>query len=196
MDPRPPASPDQPPKPMAQAPVGSLAQPGAEEIIYFGPAKHGALAWDYTKWILASVAGGFAGYFLRKIDFFATWPMWPLAFIGIPGLIWTFLRHATSRYKITLRRIEVERGVLAKTVESLELWRVLDVKYTQSILDRVLGVAKVTVMSTDQTTPELLLYGLPNARALFERLRDAVQVARHTNRPMELVGEHLDHLQH
>jgi uncharacterized membrane protein YdbT with pleckstrin-like domain len=174
----------------AQAPAGSVAQPGNEELLYFGPAKHGAYAWDYLKWVLAGVAGGTAGFFLGKISIFQTWPLWVLSMIGIPGMIWTFFKHATTRFKLTLRRIELEKGVLSKTVDSLELWRVLDVRYTQSIFDRMLGVAKVTVMSTDQTSPELVLYGLPNARALFERLRDAVQIARHSNRPMELVGEH------
>lgn len=172
----------------AQAPAGSVAQPGSEELIFHGPSRHGALAWDYVKWVLVSVAGGAAAFFLGKIAIFATWPLWPLALIGIPGLIWTFLKHATTRYKLTLRRIEVEHGVLSKSVDSLELWRVLDVRFNQSLFDRILGVARITVMSTDQTSPELVLYGLPDARVLFERLRDAVQLARHTNRPMELVG--------
>jgi hypothetical protein len=35
-----------------------------------------------------------------------------------------------------------------------------------------------------------VIAGLPNAREIFERMRDAVQVARHTSRPMELVGDH------
>jgi uncharacterized membrane protein YdbT with pleckstrin-like domain len=172
----------------AQAPAGSVAQPGSEELLYHGPARHGALAWDYLKWVLVGIAGGGIAFGLRQIEFFATWPLWPLSLIGIPGLIWTFFKHATTRYKITLRRIEIEHGVLSKTVDSLELWRVLDVRYNQSLFDRILGVARITVMSTDQSSPELALYGLPNARALFERLRDAVQLARHSNRPMELVG--------
>lgn len=173
----------------AQAPAGSVAQPGNEELIYYGPAKHGAYGWDYAKWGLASVAAGVLASLLGRIELFQSWPLWVLSFVGLPGIVWTFLRHSTTRYKITLRRIELERGVLSKNVDSLELWRVLDVKYTQSLWDRILGVAKVTVMSTDQSTPELLLYGMPNARELFERLREAVQAARHTNRPMELVGD-------
>ncbi len=190
--PPPPSSlqPQQPSTPArAQAPAGSVAQPGNEEIIYYGPAKQGAYVFDYVKWIFASVAAGVLGWGLGHIALFQSWPLWVLSLIGLPGLLWTFLRHTTTRYKITLRRIEFERGVLSKTVDSLELWRVLDVKYSQSLWDRIVGVARVTVSSTDQSTPELALYGLPNPRELFERLRDAVQLARHSNRPMELVGD-------
>jgi membrane protein YdbS with pleckstrin-like domain len=177
-----------PARAQAQAPAGSVAQPGSEELLYHGPAKHGALAWDYVKWVLVGAAGGALAYGLGMMSIFASWPLWPLSLIGIPGIIWTFFKHATSRFKLTLRRIEIEHGVLSKTVDSLEMWRVLDVRFNQSLFDRMLGVAKITVMSTDQTSPELVLYGLPNARILFERLRDAVQLARHSNRPMELVG--------
>ena len=39
----------------------------------------------------------------------------------------------------------------------------------------------------------LELHGLPGHRELFEKLRDAVQDARQTNRPMELVGDEHGH---
>ena len=185
-----PQFPGQAPAPArAQAPAGSVAQPGSEELLYYGPAKHRAYALDYVKWALASVAGGVLAYLLGLIELFQSWPLWVLSFIGLPGMLWTFLRHSTTRYRISLRRIEFERCILSKSLDSLELWRVLDVKYSQNIWDRMLGVARVTVMSTDQSTPELCLYGLPGSRELFEKLRDAVQLARHTNRPMELVGD-------
>jgi hypothetical protein len=74
---------------------------------------------------------------------------------------------------------------------------VLDVKFAQSLLDRILGNAKVILTSTDQSHPELVLYGLPNARQLFERVREAVAVARHGNRPMEIAGhEQIEHFEH
>jgi hypothetical protein len=46
------------------------------------------------------------------------------------------------------------------------------------------------LIGTDQTDKELRLHGLPDHRVLFEKLRDAVQLARHTSRPMEVVPGH------
>jgi membrane protein YdbS with pleckstrin-like domain len=185
-------------QPQARPPAGSTAQPGHDELIYAGPAKHGAYAWDYLKWVLVGVLCGVVGTLLMKIPALAAFPLWVLSFVALFGIVGTFLKHATTRYKLTLRRIELERGILSKSVESLELWRVLDLKFSQNVFDRILGVARITVMSTDQSTPELVIYGLPNGRAIFERLRDAVQTARHTSRPMELVGEHgmMEHVGH
>ena len=181
--------PQQQQRPQARPPAGSAAKPGEDEILYEGVAKQTASAWGYVKWSLACVAGGVGGYFLGTIEFFSNWPLWVLGFVGVPGLLWTFLRHITTRYKISHRRVEFERGVISKTVDSLELWRVLDVKFSAGLFDRIVGNATITLIGTDRTDPELELYGLPKARALFEGLRDAVQAARHTSRPMELVGQ-------
>jgi uncharacterized membrane protein YdbT with pleckstrin-like domain len=108
--------------------------------------------------------------------------------LGLPGMLWTFLKHVTTRYKLTTQRVEFERGVLSKSVDSLELWRVLDVRYKQTLLDRILGNATITLIGTDQTDPEMAMHGLANHRQIFEKLRDAVAAARRSGRPMELVG--------
>ena len=127
--------------------------------------------------------------------------MWLLALIGTPMLLWAYLQHITTRYKISRRRVEFQKGVITRRLDSLELWRVLDVRYEQSVLDRIFDNAKITLIGTDQTHPSLLLYGLPNHRHLFERLREAVQFARSSNRPMELApgaheGDVLGHHHH
>ncbi len=180
--------PQQPVRAQAQAPVGSQARPGDAEIIFEGRARQTAVYGGYLKWIGASIVGGVAAYLLGLIEFFATWPLWVLGLVGLPGMLWTFLRYRTTHYKITNRRVEFEHGVLSKNVDSLELWRVLDVRFKQGIIDRMLGNATVTLIGTDQTDPEFELYALPNSRKLFEDLREAVQAARHTSRPMEMVG--------
>jgi uncharacterized membrane protein YdbT with pleckstrin-like domain len=147
---------------------------------------------DYLKWGAVSLAGGAVAILINQIADDA--PMWlaVLWLAGVPGLLWTYLVNISSKYKISARRVETEPGVLAKKVETLELWRVLDVEYSQTLIDRIFKNGRIKLISTDQTNPELLLHGLPNHRQLFEQLRDAVQDARQTSRPMELApGMHL-----
>lgn len=173
----------------AHQPSGATANPKKDEVLYEGVRRHTASFGGYLKWGLVCIVAGVAGYFSMKIEAVSEYPLYLLALVGLPGILWTFLQHKTTKYKVTLRRVECESGVLAKDVDSLELWRVLDVRYNQSLIDRVLGNAKITLITTDQSDPELPLHGLPNHRQLFEQLRDAVQAARHTSRPMELVGQ-------
>lgn len=166
-----------------------MAQPGSGEKLFEGTASHSASLDRYAKWTLATIAGGALAIGINTMDWGV--PGWGLALlwlVGVPGMLWTYLTVISTKYKVSARRIETEDGVLAKKVETLELWRVLDVEYSQSVLDRILKNGRIKLISTDQTNPELLLHGLPNHRQLFEQLRDAVQAARQTNRPMELVG--------
>lgn len=171
----------------ARPPVGSTAGPH-DDVLYEDVAKHSVSIPDYIKWVLVSVAGSTAAVFLAKIQFFGEWPLWVLGLLGLPGMLVVYLRHVTTRFKITLRRVETEEGIVSKQVNSLELWRVLDVKYSQSLFDRLTGNGRVVLESTDKSDPRLTLHGLPHHRKVFEQLRDAVQLARQTGRPMELVG--------
>lgn len=175
-------------RPQAHPPVGATGGP-SNDVIYEGKRRHSASLGQYFKWAAVSVVGSTIAVLLGKIDFFASWPLWVLGMAGLPGMIYVWLRQLTTSFKINLRRVEREEGIISKDVDSLELWRVLDVRYSQSLFDRITGNAKITLIGTDQTDPELVLHGLPGHRALFEKLRDAVQIARQGNRPMELVGQ-------
>lgn len=178
----------QQPQPRAQAPAGSTAGPHVDTL-YEGITKHSAYLGGYAKWTFVSIVGATLGVLLQKIDFFADYPLWLLGLAGLPGLLVVFLRFRTTKFKITHRRVEFERGIINRDVDTLELWRVLDVRYSQNIFDRLTGNGRITLIGTDKSDPEMLLYGLPDHRALFERLQDVVQAARQTSRPMELVGQ-------
>ena len=78
------------------------------------------------------------------------------------------------RYRISNYRIDYERGLLAKDIDTLELWHVEDLKFHQSLLDRILRIGAITVASHDATTPRLLLRALPNPRPVFETLKQRI----------------------
>jgi len=87
----------------------------------------------------------------------------------IPWFLTKFIRYRISNY-----RIDYERGLLSKDIDTLELWHVEDINFHQSLLDRMLGVGTITVISHDDTTPRLQLKSLPKARPLFDQLKQRV----------------------
>lgn len=176
--------------PQAQPPLGSSPAHATDEVFFEGIARHSANIGTYLMWVAVCIVGGVIAYLLLFIEPLRGQPLWLLSLIGTPMLLWSYLQHITTRYKVSRRRVEFQRGVITRRLDSLELWRVLDVRYEQSVLDRVFDNAKITLIGTDQTHPNLLLYGLPDHRQLFERLREAVQHARATGRPMELAPGH------
>jgi hypothetical protein len=93
---------------------------------------------------------------------------------GIIVIVVPILMAKRIRYRVTNYRIDFERGLLSSTIDTLELWHVEDLKFHQSILDRLLGVGTITIISHDDTTPMLPLRGIPEPRRLFELLQQRV----------------------
>jgi hypothetical protein len=60
----------------------------------------------------------------------------------------------------------------------LQLWRCKDVQYKQNLVDRMLGIAHITVFASDATTPTIEIVGMPASRQLFEQLRDSIEIQR------------------
>jgi membrane protein YdbS with pleckstrin-like domain len=88
------------------------------------------------------------------------------------------LYRGSIKFRVTSTAIESERGFLSKRIDVLQLWRCRDVRYKQSLLDRILGIAHVEVFAQDATTPHLEIVGMPASRQLFEQLRDSIEIQR------------------
>ena len=58
-------------------------------------------------------------------------------------LVIGWLRRITTRYLITSRRLQIRRGILAKSTEETRVDRIVDVTVRQGIFDRVLGIGAV-----------------------------------------------------
>jgi membrane protein YdbS with pleckstrin-like domain len=89
------------------------------------------------------------------------------------------LYRRSIKFRVTNTVIETERGILSKRIDVLQLWRCRDVRYRQTLVDRILGIAHIEVFAQDTTTPHLEIAGMPASRQLFERLRDSIEIQRH-----------------
>src|SRR5262249_2273188 len=88
------------------------------------------------------------------------------------------LYRSSIKFRVSTTVIEYERGLLSKRIDVCQLWRVKDVSYRQTLVDRILGIAHIQVVASDATTPNLEIVGLPASRQLFENLRDAIEIQR------------------
>jgi uncharacterized membrane protein YdbT with pleckstrin-like domain len=117
---------------------------------------------------------------------------WILGWLLLPVLVGAFLlvpvwiATRSKRWRLTSRRIEVERGWLSKQIDTLELWRIRDVEFRQSVLDRLVGVASLVVTAHDDRDPVLEIRGGPADRAVYDRLMIAVMQARQQRGVMNL----------
>ncbi|MGC4032105.1 MAG: PH domain-containing protein [Tepidisphaeraceae bacterium] len=104
-------------------------------------------------------------------------PWWFIAGGVVIGLIcWVLpgILVRRERYRITNYRIDIERGLLFKNFDTIELWHVEDVSLRQSPIDRIFNVGTITVVSHDPTSPRLQLDSIANPRQLLETLKTRI----------------------
>lgn len=175
--------------PPAGAPSAVATNPNAPpaQLFYSGAPSWKAHFSRYVGLVLLVVlgaAGAVAGLVLATL----AWIAGALALVvGLVILALYELRRRAMRYRLSTRTIDVESGVLTRRIETLQLWRVRDVEFVQSISERALGVARIRVVTHDTTNPELWLVGLTDAQRVFEDLKRACELAAQQRNVVGLV---------
>lgn len=85
---------------------------------------------------------------LGKFDLIA--PVVPSGLVILVAF-WSFLQQATLRYVFTNERLIIRYGILVRTEDEIELYRIIDVIQTINIFQRLISVGTVTVTSSDKT---------------------------------------------
>lgn len=148
---------------------------GAESVLYVGPVSQ----WtNLGTFIFCGFVGlgGFVLLIVPDVPFLAALGVWAFAALAA-FLAWFNVRFLV--YRVTTERVEIEKGWIAKRIENLDMFRVLDVRLNIGVFDRLVGIGNVNVISSDKTTPNVTIRGLRNARDVYERLkREALRADR------------------
>ena len=152
-------------------------------------------------WVRGTAAGlgtlliGIAGIVLT-VAAAGDWGAWPLALTGLALLIllarwWQVM---SSQYQVTAERLIVRRGILFKSIDEIELYRVKDVRMDFSLLNQMAGIGTVCLSSSDETTRvgDLIMRHVPDAQARREELRRLVDSARRQRGVREIDMVHED----
>ena len=111
-----------------------------------------------------------------------------LAGVGfvIIGVRW--LKNRSASYEITDQRLIIKRGILFKTIDEIELYRIKDVRLGYSLLNQMTDIGTIILTSSDRTTAggEFILRDIPMARDRREGLRKLVDRARQRRGVREL----------
>jgi len=124
------------------------------------------------------------------------WGLWPLAATGVALLVvlWKWLQNMASKFEITPERLVVKRGLIFKSIDEVELYRIKDVRIDFSLLNQMAGIGTIGVVSSDETTRNgnLVMPHVERAQARREELRRLVDTARQQRRVREIDMIHED----
>jgi uncharacterized membrane protein YdbT with pleckstrin-like domain len=91
---------------------------------------------------------------------------------------WRWLSIRSTVYTLTDQRLKTRRGVLSRVIDDIELYRVKDSHFTQSFMERLLGIGDITLRTTDASTPLIVLPGLGDPETRWEQIRALVEARR------------------
>jgi uncharacterized membrane protein YdbT with pleckstrin-like domain len=106
--------------------------------------------------------------------------------VPIPWAIWRYLLVRCQVYKLTTERLLTETGVLNKTTEALELYRVRDWQVTQPLFLRMLGLQNINLITSDSSTPVVVLDYVQADAGLGDKFRQHIEESRMKKRVREI----------
>jgi uncharacterized membrane protein YdbT with pleckstrin-like domain len=96
------------------------------------------------------------------------------AFVVLSVVVWLsfYLKRLGTRYTITTQRIILERGVLSKVQESLELFRIDHFEIDKPLGMRLMGQCALRIFTSDAELERFSIYGVPGLESLANTLRE------------------------
>ena len=146
-------------------------------------------------WLIATAAGlgtvllGIAGIVLAAMNLNGL-GLWPLALVAISLIIVAvkWFANLAATYELTSERLIIRRGIIFKSIDEVELYRVKDIRIDFSLLNQIGGIGRITITSSDETTKylDLVMPEIQKAQERREQLRRLVDTARQRRRVREI----------
>jgi membrane protein YdbS with pleckstrin-like domain len=153
-------------------------EPAKREMLYQGnPSWKAYIGYYLAAGIFALIVIAIAPRIAETTKGKALGIIIPVALAAV-FLFGLHLWRKSIKFRVSNTVIEYERGLLSKRIDVVQLWRVKDVVYKQSLIDRILSIAHIAIVTSDATNPNFDIVGLPASRQLFESLRDSIEIQR------------------
>jgi membrane protein YdbS with pleckstrin-like domain len=111
-----------------------------------------------------------AAYALCLLTF---WLVLPMAYA-----LYRYLRANAHQYVVSNQRLRETTGLFFKRTEELELYRVKDISVEQPPMQRLVGCGRITLRTSDRSTPIVVLNAIPSPLAVADMLRDRIERCR------------------
>lgn len=126
-------------------------------------------------------------------------PDWGIYLLGLTALallivLVKWIQNIAATFAMTEERLVIRRGIIFKSIDEIELYRVKDVRLDFTLINQWAGIGTVTLSSSDETTRtgDLVLPHIEDAQGRREALRRLVDAARQKRRVREIDMVHED----
>jgi len=108
-------------------------------------------------------------------------PSWvPLLLLLVPAIVAgkRWLQTRCEQITLTDQRLILRRGILNRTTDYVELYRVKDSHFTQPLAERIFGLGTIRLRTTQDSEPLVVLAGMRAPETLWNQIRNLVEACR------------------
>ncbi len=90
--------------------------------------------------------------------------------LAVAGSLWVafalylLYERLSVDYQLTTQRLFQRKGILARVTNRVEVIDIDDVQFSQSLVERMLGVGTIRILSTDLSDPKLVMIGIDDVK--------------------------------
>jgi len=143
-----------------------------EELIWEESPSQWNLFNKYLISVCTLIAGVFFTFSLGQTLFLL------ISLTGILIALYYYVELICTKYKFTNQRLVISKGILTKKMDSLELYRIKDLKLSQNIIQRLVGIGTISLISSDKTNPTIRLEGFTDIYNKYDLLRHEIETCR------------------
>ena len=100
-----------------------------------------------------------------------------------------FLKVAAREYRLTSERLLITDGILSKSTDTMELYRVKDLRMTQPVSLRIFGLENIELTTSDKSNADIILDSVPKSVGLGDLCRTYVEACRTSKGTREIEVE-------
>lgn len=141
------------------------------ETYFEGRPSLAALAGSFILGILILGLAGFIAWYFPH--YHGTWIALGLTVLVALWLAIRVIVFKSTFYRVTNDRIEFEDGVFSKSLDNVDLFRIVDLRLHCSLFDRLFNIGTIELITTDTNQPNCELFKIKNPRPIFEKLKKA-----------------------
>jgi uncharacterized membrane protein YdbT with pleckstrin-like domain len=90
------------------------------------------------------------------------------------------------KYEISSERIKITTGIFSKQTNALELYRIKDYFLNEPFFFRLFHLGNIVVLTSDQSTPQIVMRAIRGAKPLMDELRTNVEMRRDAKKVREV----------
>ena len=98
-----------------------------------------------------------------------------VAVLLLAVLAYRFFYLRRMLYRIGQEQLVSEHGILHRSVDYMELYRIVDFREHQSLLQQLFGLKTVSILSMDRSTPRLDIIGVRSCNDIVPLIRERVE---------------------